>query len=130
MTEEDIQSRFIRGLENYDLTYQDIVEGGWRYCGGNAKHHLNYWNLCNKLRKKPWNFPPLTNECVCGHRIKDNCYITNGKKILTLGNCCIKRFVPNKHRTCHDCGIEHHRTKENLCFDCSLKRFKARCLID
>lgn len=124
--ETDIQSRFMKGLENYDITYQDIVEGGWYYCGGNKNQHLNYWNLCNDLRKKPWTLPALTDECVCGHRIKENCYITNGKQIMTLGNCCIKRFVPKSKRTCHDCQKEHQRKKENLCYDCSYKRLKEK----
>lgn len=119
---EDIETRFIKGLKDYDLTYKDIIEGGWYYCGGNKNRHLNYWNMNNQLRKKPWTMPQKTEQCVCGHKIVENCYITNNKKLLTLGNCCIKRFIPHQQRMCFDCKKEIKRKTEALCYECSLKR--------
>ena len=119
---EDIESRFIRGLENYDLTKQDIEEGGWFYCGGRSGRHLNYWNMLNQQRKKPWSFPDLINECVCGHSIIQNCYITNKKQILTLGSCCIKRFIKNNKRTCIECHSILTRKTKAICYHCDYNK--------
>ena len=59
--------------------------------------------------------PDAVDECVCGHFIQQNCYITDGKQILVLGNCCIKKFNPKSSRTCEDCGNPHKNRKVNKC---------------
>ena len=35
-----------------------------------------------------------------------------------VGNCCIKKFLPNKTKTCEMCNAPHKRTKTNTCKDC------------
>ena len=31
ITPDELSERFKRGLENYDLTLQEIIESGWKY---------------------------------------------------------------------------------------------------
>ena len=68
------------------------------------------------------------NECICTHKIHENCYIQN---ILTdhnliLGNTCIKRWMPKvwkaysdaRKNHCERCGEIHRNRKDNLCSSC------------
>ena len=112
----ELTKRFIKGLQNYNLTYEEIKNGKWKYSGGNAKGHLNYFRTCYGDKK----LPDHKFKCICGHAIKENCYITDGKEIITLGNCCIKKFLPEgkSGRTCEDCGKPHRNRKDNKCHDC------------
>ena len=115
---EDISDKFKKGLwEKYEMTIPDL--NYWKYCGGDGgknNRHLNYWKL---------NFgnvdTPLNEErCVCNHKIKENCYITDkeNKELLILGNCCIKRFIKKSGRTCENCGKFHKNIKINKCNNC------------
>ena len=121
--------RFIKGLATYNVGYLEIKNGKWKYCGGNDGRHLKYFELLfpsNKYEK-----PDLEKYCICGHTIKENCYIKNdNEEFLILGNCCIKRFLPaeKQGRTCGKCGVPHMRRKSNYCKDCELlKRVCLRC---
>jgi len=128
MTTENINvkltKKFIKGLQNYNLSYEDIKKDNWVYCGGDTGRHLNYFKLFFKDRE----LPSHEDKCVCGHFIKENCYITNKKRLLTLGNCCIKKFLSKSKsgRTCEDCGNPHRNRKNNKCNDCRKKACK-RC---
>lgn len=122
MNSTDIGGRIANGLKNYDLTLDELRSGSWFYCGGDSGVHLRYWQLRNMTKKmlnrKEWSFPNHEAYCVCGHRIEKNCYITNKKQILVIGNCCIKRFIKAKQRTCEVCGNGHRNKKFNLCDGC------------
>lgn len=116
----DLTQQFIRGLKEYNLTYEQIKT--WKYCGGNRDRHLNYFKLCCPGE----DFPEYVDYCVCGHKIFENCYImaeesTNFYQkgdILVLGNCCIKKFVPKSSRTCSKCGDPHRNRSVNRCNSC------------
>ena len=104
-----ISKRFSNGLKKYNISLDNLKEN-WKYCGGEKGRHLNYYNLCCKDE----DIPEHEDRCICGHRIKENCYITDGEYILTLGNCCVKRFIPSSSRTCERCG----KAQDNLCLSC------------
>jgi len=106
--------KFVRGLQNYNLTFEELVNNNWKYCGGNTGRHLKYFRLCCKDEE----LPDKISECVCGHLIKENCYITDGYQILILGNCCIKKFIPKSTRTCEKCGDSHKNRIVNRCYNC------------
>jgi len=110
--------KFVKGLKDkYDLEYQD-VKSNWKYCGGNkTKRHKNYF----KLLYPEYDFPTYDSTCVCGHCIIENCYITDGKEFLILGNCCIKAFLEKSGRTCELCGEPHKNRKVNKCNNCKIK---------
>ena len=119
----DLTNHFIKGLKEYNLTIKEIEKGQWKYCGGDKGRHLNYWKLC--FPNYPT--PDKVNECVCGHRIEGNCYITddfNDGEILILGNCCIKKFCPKSSRTCEICEQPHknrkvHECRKGICDNCN-----------
>ena len=113
----ELTERFMKGLKEYGLSYDDIKNNDWKYCGGNRGCHLNYFKLFWKHDK----IPKLDTECVCGHAIEENCYITDGTQILILGNICIKKFVPKSSRTCEICGETHRNRKVNKCNSGNLK---------
>jgi hypothetical protein len=114
-----LKQKFINGLKLHNISYDDIINNQWKYCGGDTGSHYNYFNLFFKYSKKP-----LTKQysCVCGHSIFDNCYITDGKTILVLGNCCIKKFIPNSSRSCDMCNVSHKNRIVNRCNDCRIGR--------
>jgi len=109
-----LTEKFIHGLKSFNLTFDDITSSGWKYCGGDNGRHLKYFQLCfgNEPRPTP------TGVCVCGHKIKEHCYITNGSQTLVLGNCCIRKFIPKSSRTCDLCGKPHKNRVVNRCFEC------------
>lgn len=111
-----LTEKFIRGLESYSITYSEVFLSQWRYCGGDTGQHSNYYRLTHP----DYEFPPHHDACVCGHPIKENCYITDGAQMLVLGNCCIKKFLKkeNSGRTCGRCGQAHKNRLDNFCRRC------------
>lgn len=109
----NIHQRFANGLRQHNLTYDEVVNN-WKYCGGTDGRHLNYFNLCCKDKEMPDHNP----RCICGQKITENCFITDDKTILVVGNCCIKRFMSKSGRTCEQCGKPHKNRKVNLCNGC------------
>ena len=67
-------------------------------------------------------FPEYSNNCICTHWIKTQCYIMHikTKEIYIVGNCCIKRF--NIKKKCINCNGLHNRTKFNICAKCEKKQ--------
>jgi hypothetical protein len=123
MASLDLTKQFINGLKKYNLKPEDMIN--WRYAGGqgggakNSIRHENYFHM----RFPNYEFPDLTDECVCGHTIKENCYIANDdEELLIIGNCCIKRFLPNENtgRTCEICKKPHKNRKNNRCNECRI----------
>jgi len=112
----ELTKQFIKGLKEYNLTPEDMIN--WRYCGGRngQQRHANYY----KMACPNDDLPDLVDRCICGHKITENCYITNEYEIIILGNCCIKRFLPdeNSGRTCEVCKKPHKNRKNNRCNDC------------
>ncbi len=119
--------RFIDGLAKEGVLYEEVVNGTWRYCGGTEGRHLNYYMMNNPNRGTP----ELVDKCVCGQKIRENCYITNGERIVILGNCCIKKFVKHHTRTCEICNKPHKNRTVNKCNDCRphpCEKCRAECM--
>lgn len=113
--EDKIYKRFVNGIEACGLSYDEVLK--WKYCGGDTKGRLKYFQQCCKGEP----IPPKESHCICGHPIVENCYITDtfeGGSLLILGNCCIKRFIPKSGKTCEKCGEPHKNKKDNLCNSC------------
>jgi hypothetical protein len=118
--------RFIRGLEEYNLTFEQIQYMGAEYCGGNKGRYKKYWNQYWKEKcpnQSVPDLPALSDSCVCGHHIVCQHYITfkeDGEDfIMVLGSECIKRFMPNgMKKSCNNCGKVHKNRKKNVCNDC------------
>ena len=112
MEAKHLSNKFLKGWLKEGMTVEDLKD--WKYCGGDRGRHLNYFDLSCP----DWERPPHSYECVCGHSIQENCYITNGQELLVLGNDCIKKFIPKSGRTCELCGSSHKNRKVNLCNKC------------
>lgn len=112
MEESKLSTRFKNGLNKYQIMFEELKN--WKYCGGGSGRHHNYF----KVLYPDDEIPSHARKCLCGAGINENCYITDGKKIIVLGNCCIKRFVPKCTRTCEVCEQPHRNRKSNLCNDC------------
>lgn len=84
---------------------------------GNGQTSFNYYKayFSNKFSQ-----PEYETRCICTHDIVHNCYIYNqyNKKAVVVGNCCIKRFLDNIHKSCEVCQNFHKRTKANICNAC------------
>lgn len=121
-----LSKRFITGLKKYRIEYEDIKKN-WYYIGGESGHHLNYFRRHYGNEE----IPQHNNNCICGHKIKNNCFISNGEYVLSIGESCINKFVPKKNKICEDCGKKHRNRKDNLCLVCrkQLKRDFKKCLI-
>jgi len=107
--------RISKNLDKYNITLEDFMLK-FKYCGGDEGRHLNYYNLCYPGVK----LQDHKDECICGHEIERNRYITDNNKIIVLGNCCIKRFVVSNTRTCDGCNKPHKNRKVNRCNDCRI----------
>jgi len=116
-----ISRRFREGLAEYNLSPEEITNGSWKYAGGTNERHRKYFQTAYK----EYDLPDVTDKCICGHPIKENCFIYNKETetFLIMGNCCIKRFLPTEHsgRTCSICEKPHRNRKDNLCNSCRYK---------
>ena len=114
-----MSKRFENGLKKYGLTIEDLND--FYYIGGEHKQHKAYYNLFTNNNK----LPKHNNYCICGHKIKNNCYISNGDIVLPIGESCILRFLQNrKKRICPVCFCPHrNRIKTNLCNVCKMKTY-------
>lgn len=117
---DSLSKRFLTGLKKNNVSYEEICKE-WYYIGGEKGHHLKYYILYSGNNT----LPKHNNNCLCNHKIKYNCFISNGTNILSLGNCCVNRFIPKKNRTCKDCGCNHRNRKINKCNLCKMKLTKT-----
>ena len=109
----ELTKRFTEGiLEKHGITAEE-VKNEWKYCGGNAGCHLNYFNLHTGLKH-----PRFVSHCVCNQAIELQCYIQKNGRLITLGSCCIKRFCIKKGRRCEKCDEPHGNRVVNRCNDC------------
>lgn len=94
----------------------------WKYAGGDHKEHLNYWKVAYKDTRRP----PYEGVCPCSTKITRNCYITNGETFIVVGNCCIKKFMPERSgRSCEECNAPHKNRKDNFCNSCREKKERS-----
>ena len=123
-----LSDNLIQGFINKGIDPDDVKEN-YKYSGGNHhSRHTNYFNLIfpkmdlSLMRKEEY--------CICGVYIVHNCYITKNNDIDTLiiiGNCCIKKFMKHKGRTCDECDKPHTNRLMNKCNDCKKKYNKCEC---
>ena len=98
----------------------------FKYAGGDKREHLNYFKL---LFGKDAELLPHAEHCVCGHKITENCYVSDASGTLyPIGNCCIKQFMKKSGRTCEACGKPHKNRTDNFCHACRFKNEKKQPL--
>lgn len=123
----ELTQRFINGLKEYGLTLDDINK--WKYCGSDdtdcgRSYFLTVFKNCY--------FPEKEYQCVCGVKIINNHYITDGNdSILIIGSECKDHFVPidRRGKTCELCEVPHKNRIVNRCNNCR-KGLCDLCSID
>jgi hypothetical protein len=124
--ERSLDDKYLNKIRNnldiMGLSFEDFRK--FKYAGGDKSSHLKYFKILFGNQK----LPEHEDECLCGHTIQKNCFVVNenNEKLLVLGNCCIKRFLPKSGRTCEKCGEPHRNSTCNLCNKCKIihKRIK------
>ena len=91
-------------------------------------YYMRFWNDYLSM-KQIRTIRPETYKCICGHDIKENCWLIKEirKDIIdiapVIGNCCIKNFLPElKIIHCDICNVEHNRWKYSVCKECEKKK--------
>ena len=109
--------RLVENLKNiYDLTWDEFKL--FFYAGGDTGKRLEYFHM--KMGDIIIE-PDKAQKCVCSQRIVEICYVTRKSKdiVVTMGNCCIKRYVPTgMSKTCEICGKPHKNRKNDKCKEC------------
>tara|TARA_B100001093_G_C26241583_1_gene764636 strand:+ start:58 stop:456 length:399 start_codon:yes stop_codon:yes gene_type:complete len=110
---EKLSKRFITGLDRLNLSYKDLKKN-WYYMGGECGNHLTYFRTYYGDEE----LPEHSDYCICGHKIKNNCFITDGDYVLSIGESCVNKFVPKLNKICEGCGSSHRNRKDNKCKKC------------
>lgn len=101
-------------------------------CPGSTKQGAkqNREHVCKLFTVDSLTEPEHYTKCICGQTIKYNCYIVDDEfsHLLIIGNCCIKKFIPIKTRTCENCGQPHKNRTDNYCNTCRKNLGKKRKL--
>jgi hypothetical protein len=127
MVENNENSRYYKQFISYlEKCTGDANVVNYRYAGGDTGRHANYWRTMGRTKAE---MPAHKNICACGHDIDENCFIEHKstRKLIVLGNCCIKRYIPDSGRTCERCGEPHKNRKDNRCNSCRLVYKCIRC---
>jgi hypothetical protein len=117
--------KFLDGIFKKEGITSDELKK-YKYCGGSKSSGKNTWNLFWQSSGGR-EYPKHKTECQCGVIISENCWIVNPEltKVLTVGNCCIKKFgqIVLK-RTCEICKKPHKNRKDNFCNICRIDKEK------
>jgi hypothetical protein len=111
--------KFINGLIKLGYDSYDIINNWIFLCDNGKKFEKKKWDCITNGAK----IPKYSNNCICGHYIKKQCYISNREKnkFLIVGSCCRKQFMScDSLSICLNCALEPREKKCDYCFDCKL----------
>lgn len=124
-TEAPTTTKFFRSMWcAFKASREDVAEK-WFYAGGSEGSRLEYFN---QVAPKGSSTPAASSNCMCGTKIKENCYITDDfgdlSRYAVVGSCCIKKFLGQERqkKTCPTCGEPHSRRSTPYCYNCEPKR--------
>lgn len=112
-----MSKKFLDGLKRLGFTYEEFIDN-WKYCGGDFDGHL----IVYRALYPEWNICPHSSYCICGHFLKNNCFVTDGESFLIIGSCCINRFLPRLK-----CSICKCHLKNSTYSECDSCREFNRC---
>ena len=111
-------------LEKYNKTPNDLKNEGYHYICSDRnpdKFKLIFGNR---------QLPGKKFECLCEHKIDENCYIINNNdeydSIIIVGNVCKNKYMDHicKKLLCEKCKKEHTNRSFNLCNVCIKPKMK------
>ena len=128
--------RFILELTSLGFNPDDVAK--WKCVGcGEVPEGMNpdyirqkMWEEWSQSNKWRYDVPDKKEQCLCGHSIRYNYYITSndkyeGRDILVVGSCCMRDFLEDGMRKhCDNCRVVHKRTKYDICVDCEKEEKK------
>lgn len=92
----------------------------WSFVGGDcAFRRMKFKTLYPDKQ-----IPEHVDECICGHKIKENCYIRNTitDNLIIIGDSCLQLFINNNGTTkttnCISCGKKHNNRSDSWCNIC------------
>lgn len=143
LTKRSIYERFIKEGILKLITLEDFISN-WRYIGGTRNHNdidddkltegkLKHEKYLLRIHKINWydidcNY--LKDHCVCGTPIQQRIFISDGKKVITIGNECVITFFEEEckkdiDKLCTGCKKVYHRNRiGTLCNVCKDVRYK------
>jgi hypothetical protein len=110
---DKLYERFVKGAEDLGVSAERLMN--FYYCGSSKPEGVKYFKQFFK-GKVP--IPETDPKCICGSNIEHTYWITDRKVILTVGSCCIRRYIAACGKTCEDCGSEHKNRTMNKCNTC------------
>ncbi len=125
ISNQSFRTKFMEGLFNAGGSYDPQK---YKWVGGDKSSpiHSEYFTLCGFTKN---NRPPHEDYCVCGHKIKQNCYLQNidTGQLIVVGNDCIKQYMPDQYgKRCGLCKKTHQNKKKDQCNDCIAKQERVR----
>jgi hypothetical protein len=112
----EFNKKFKDALRN--MTGDDTLEN-YIYSGGKDPSKEEYFFKKNPNARQ---LPEEKDNCICGHHIKENCYIKHiiTGTVIVVGNCCIKKYLPeeNRNKTCSKCNKAHRNRNFDMCNNC------------
>ena len=123
------------------------VEEKWWFCGGkdtkaDSDHYSHSHSgeagmidddMIGRWVKLWWEtfpnrpMPESVEKCICKQqRLRYNCYITDGTKVIIIGSVCMEQFLPKQYveakeaskKHCANCSVAHRNRKDNYCKKC------------
>lgn len=138
-----IKLRFIDDGILQLIDYDDFLSN-WKYIGGTSNSSSN--KILNKIRHEDYllcnygidelyiNKGILQDHCVCGVKIYQRIFISDGKRVITIGNECVVTFFENEckyhfSKKCSICESYHNNRLGTLCNNCRIGKC-MNCGID
>lgn len=112
-------------FKEYGLDEDDL--NCMTYIGGNESYHRDYY----RTKFSEIELPDFTNVCLCGSKIKINCYLKDlrlkANPVIVVGSCCQRKYLSQIVKQCIECGIAHASKVNLTCRSCvaELKRAEA-----
>jgi len=121
-----VHTNWNNGVDELDISpeeQENLKRGG---TGWTAVTSLTKWKLV--CPGSP--FPAYDGSCVCGHPILKNCWLVKGENYITVGSCCVKKFIKERQLLCEKCQGPHRNRKVNRCNKCREKPPKKKSYKD
>ena len=111
------------------------VEENWWFCGGRdtepdsdaqCPYDTIEWERLWVYYHGSRDMPITSTECVClQDGLRYNLFITDGKRVITIGSQCMYQFLPRiagqvKQKHCSRCMKAHKNRKDNYCNECRI----------
>jgi hypothetical protein len=119
---QSIYERFIENGILKLISMKDFLSN-WRYIGGSSGKHSDYLKFIHGIELTIEDIDILQVQCICGVKICNRVFISDGNRVITIGIECVVTFFEedcrkNIKNKCTNCGEYHRNRIGTLCSDC------------